>query len=161
MNDFAKKYGITNKGYSRDILEVYLYQVANGILPWPKVDKKPTASTVFDAPPTQTVPKTETKKTDPTAPKKSAEEQPKPTPSSSSADEKRKAIVEFAKKFEGRIPYCINTIINTMILDVNNPPKYMDCSDFTSSVYLTVLNEHIGGNTSARIKSGKKFLIRA
>jgi hypothetical protein len=46
LYDFAKKYEISNKGYSRDVLEVYLYQVANGILPWPKVtQKKPSAST--------------------------------------------------------------------------------------------------------------------
>ncbi|WP_390904920.1 NlpC/P60 family protein [Paenibacillus polymyxa] len=153
LSDFAKKYGISNKGYSRDVLEVYLYQVANGILPWPKVYKKPSTPAVSDATSTKTV----SKPKETTEPKIPVKEQPKPTPSNSSADEKRKAIVEFAKKFEGRIPYCINTIINTMILDVNNPPKYMDCSDFTSSVYLTVLNEHIGGNTRAQIKSGKRI----
>ncbi|ANF94908.1 phage baseplate assembly protein V [Paenibacillus bovis] len=37
LYDFAKKYGLADKGYSREVLEVYLYQVANGILPWPKV----------------------------------------------------------------------------------------------------------------------------
>lgn len=147
MSDFAIKYGISNKGYSRDVMEVYLYQVANGILPWPKV-----AKTAVSTPSSQTVPKKE-----PAELKKPLEEQSKPIPSNSSADEKRKSIVEFAKKFEGRIPYCIDTIINTMVLDVDNPPPYMDCSDFTSSVYLTVLNERIGGNTKVQIKSGEKI----
>lgn len=41
-----------------------------------------------------------------------------------------------------------------MVLDKNSPPPYMDCSDFTSSVYLTILGINIGGNTSEQIKRG-------
>ncbi|XOK59615.1 contractile injection system protein, VgrG/Pvc8 family [Paenibacillus elgii] len=35
LNDFAGKYGLTGKTYTRELLEAYVYQVANGILPWP------------------------------------------------------------------------------------------------------------------------------
>ncbi|MEC0235351.1 NlpC/P60 family protein [Paenibacillus kribbensis] len=151
LHDFAKKYGLENKGYGRDVLAVYLHQVANGILPWPKVNKAATPA----APTTKTEPGKKTPITPEKPTKDKANEEMKPTPSNSSAEEKRKAIVEFAKKFEGRIPYCIDSVIRTMILDVDNPPPYMDCSDFTSSVYLTVLNEKIGGNTKVQIHSGK------
>ncbi|MEC0184393.1 NlpC/P60 family protein [Paenibacillus peoriae] len=148
LHDFAKKYGLENKGYGRDVLAVYLHQVANGILPWPKVNKATTPA----APTTKTEPGKKT----PTTPEKPTKEEPKPTPSNSSAEEKRKAIVEFAKKFLGKIPYCMDSKIKTMKLDPDNPPIYMDCSDFSSSVYLTILNVHIGGNTSAQIQRGTK-----
>ncbi|AKG35291.1 NlpC/P60 family protein [Paenibacillus durus] len=142
LYDFSSKYGLTNKGYSRDVLEVYLHQVANGVLPWPKNSEKPTA-----VPPKQD--------TSPSKSNSPVQEQPAPAPSSSSATEKRNAIVELAKKFEGRIPYCMDTRVTTMKLDVNNPPKYMDCSDFTSSVYLTVLDINIGQTTKVQIYRGE------
>lgn len=51
LYDFAKKYGLAGKGYSREVLEVYLYQVANGILPWPKVTAtKPVSKPVTEVP---------------------------------------------------------------------------------------------------------------
>ncbi|MET3207289.1 UNVERIFIED_CONTAM: cell wall-associated NlpC family hydrolase [Paenibacillus sp. PvR008] len=154
LHDFAKKYGLENKGYGRDVLAVYLHQVANGILPWPKVSKAATPT----VPTTKTTTKTEPGKKTPTTPEKPTKdkenEEMKPTPSNSSADQKRKAIVEFAKRFLGRIPYCMDSIIKTMKLDPNNPPKYMDCSDFSSSVYLTILNVYIGGTTSDQIHRG-------
>ncbi|MGP0576485.1 NlpC/P60 family protein [Paenibacillus peoriae] len=149
LQDFAKKYGLENKGYGRDVLAVYLHQVANGFLPWPKVNKAATPTV-----PTTTTTKTEPGKKPPTTPEKPSKEEPKPTPSNSSADEKRKAIVEFAKKFLGKIPYCMDTKITTMKLDPNNPPIYMDCSDFSSSVYLTILNVRIGGTTRDQINRG-------
>ncbi|WP_124065751.1 peptidoglycan-binding protein [Clostridium sp. E02] len=68
----------------------------------------------------------------------------------------REAIIEEAKYWIGKIPYCINTIITTMVLDKKNPPPYMDCSDFTSSVYLTVLGINIGGTTKVQIDRGTK-----
>lgn len=70
------------------------------------------------------------------------------------ADSCREAIIEEARYWIGNIPYCIDTIITTMVLDKNSPPPYMDCSDFTSSVYLTILGINIGGNTSEQIKRG-------
>jgi cell wall-associated NlpC family hydrolase len=152
LHDFAKKYGLENKGYGRDVLAVYLHQVANGILPWPKVNKAATPAVLTTKMETQTEKKTPTTPEKPT--KDKANEEMKPTPSNSSAEQKRKAIVEFAKKFLGKIPYCMDSEIRTMKLDPNNPPKYMDCSDFTSSVYLTILNEHIGGTTRDQINRG-------
>ncbi|MGW8958429.1 NlpC/P60 family protein [Paenibacillus sp. NPDC055715] len=153
LHDFAKKYGLENKGYGRDVLAVYLHQVANGILPWPKVNKTATPTV-----PTTTTTEPEPGKKTPTTPEKptkdKANEEMKPTPSNSSADQKRKAIVEFAKRFLGRIPYCMDSKIKTMKLDPNNPPEYMDCSDFSSSVYSTILNVYIGGTTSEQIHRG-------
>lgn len=70
------------------------------------------------------------------------------------AESCRDAIIEEARYWIGKIPYCINTVITTMVLDKNSPPPYMDCSDFTSSVYLTVLGINIGGLTSVQIKRG-------
>lgn len=154
LHDFAKKYGLENKGYGRDVLAVYLHQVANGILPWPKVNKAATPT----VPTTKTTTKTEPGKKTPTTPEKPTKdkenEEMKPTPSNSSADQKRKAIVEFAKRFLGRIPYCMDSEITTMKLDPNHPPDYMDCSDFSSSVYLTILNVYIGGTTRDQIHRG-------
>jgi hypothetical protein len=76
LHDFAKKYGLENKGYSRDLLAVYLHQVANGVLPWPKASKvpKPTAS----VPSAPVVPKEKEENKAPATPKKPVEEQPKP-----------------------------------------------------------------------------------
>ncbi|MEK5506834.1 NlpC/P60 family protein [Paenibacillus sp. FSL P4-0113] len=156
LHDFAKKYGLENKGYGRDVLAVYLHQVANGILPWPKVNKAATPTV-----PATTTTKTEPGKKPPTTPEKPTKEEPKPTPSNSSAEEKRKAIVEFAKKFLGKIPYCMDTKITTMKLDPNNPPIYMDCSDFSSSVYFTILNVRIGGTTSDQIHRGTEVDYKA
>ncbi|AJS58739.1 C40 family peptidase [Paenibacillus sp. IHBB 10380] len=128
-------------------------QVANGILPWPKVNKAPK-STVSTPAKENSEAKEEGKA--PATPKKPVEEQPKSTPSNSSAEEKRKAIVDFSKQFLGKIPYCMDTKIKTMIIDPNSPPPYMDCSDFTSSVYLIILNKHIGGTTRDQIYRGTK-----
>ncbi|TQR99533.1 phage baseplate assembly protein V [Paenibacillus ottowii] len=75
LHDFAKKYGLENKGYGRDVLAVYLHQVANGILPWPKVNKAatPTVPTT-----TTKTTKTEPGKKPPTTPEKPTKEEPKP-----------------------------------------------------------------------------------
>ena len=70
------------------------------------------------------------------------------------ADDYRQAIIEEAKYWIGKIPYCRDTIITTQVLDKNNPPPYMDCSDFTSSVYLTLLNIKIGAATKDQIQRG-------
>ncbi|MGQ3477069.1 phage baseplate assembly protein V [Paenibacillus sp. TY11] len=70
LHDFAKKYGLENKGYGRDVLAVYLHQVANGILPWPKVNKAAT--------PAVPTTKTEPGKKPPTTPEKPSKEEPKP-----------------------------------------------------------------------------------
>ena len=68
----------------------------------------------------------------------------------------RKKIVDEAKYWVGEIPYCRNDLVKTQLLDRKNPPPYMDCSDFTSSVYLTVMGINIGGNCSTQLKRGKK-----
>jgi hypothetical protein len=73
LHDFAKKYGLENKGYGRDVLAVYLHQVANGILPWPKVSKAATPTI-----PATTTTKTEPGKKTPTTPEKPSKEEPKP-----------------------------------------------------------------------------------
>ena len=54
-------------------------------------------------------------------------------------------IAKEAAYWEGKIPYCIDSVIFTQILDRNNPPKYMDCADFTSSVYKTILGVEYSG----------------
>ncbi|WP_179097828.1 NlpC/P60 family protein, partial [Paenibacillus sp. FSL H7-0331] len=66
----------------------------------------------------------------------------------------RDKLTQEAITWEGKIPYCLDSIITTQILDHNNPPPYMDCSDFTSSVYLTVLGIDIGRDTKTQIKRG-------
>lgn len=66
----------------------------------------------------------------------------------------RNNIVNEAAYWIGKIPYCINTLVTTQLLDKKNPPPYMDCSDFSSSVYLTVLGVNIGPNTSTQINRG-------
>ncbi|ODB61978.1 contractile injection system protein, VgrG/Pvc8 family [Paenibacillus polymyxa] len=73
LHDFAKKYDLENKGYGRDVLAVYLHQVANGILPWPKVSKAATPTI-----PATTTTKTEPGKKPPTTPEKQPKEEPKP-----------------------------------------------------------------------------------
>ncbi|MEK4457670.1 contractile injection system protein, VgrG/Pvc8 family [Paenibacillus sp. FSL R10-2748] len=73
LQDFAKKYGLDNKGYGRDVLAVYLHQVANGILPWPKVSKAATPTI-----PATTTTKTEPGKKPPTTPDKPSKEETKP-----------------------------------------------------------------------------------
>lgn len=72
----------------------------------------------------------------------------------SAAREKRQSIVEEAEYWIGKIPYCIDSVQLTQILDKNNPPPYMDCADFSSSVYLTILGIKIGYNTKEQIKRG-------
>ncbi|MCM3269588.1 C40 family peptidase [Paenibacillus elgii] len=65
------------------------------------------------------------------------------------AAKQRMELVNFSKKFVGKIPYCLDSKISTISnLDPDNPPKYMDCSDFTSSLYKTLFNCDIGLNTS-------------
>lgn len=63
------------------------------------------------------------------------------------ADYWRNKIVEEAKYWVGKIPYCRDTKISTMVLDKEKWPPYMDCSDFTSSVYKTILDIEIGQTT--------------
>lgn len=60
------------------------------------------------------------------------------------AEEKRQALVDEALSWEGKIPYYLDTVVVTQKLDKNNPPEYMDCADFSSSVYYTVLDMKIG-----------------
>lgn len=66
----------------------------------------------------------------------------------------RNSIVNEAAYWIGKIPYCIDSLVTTQKLDKKNPPPYMDCSDFSSSVYLTVLGINIGANTRTQIKKG-------
>lgn len=74
--------------------------------------------------------------------------------STGDAATKRNKIVAEAEYWIGKIPYCINSVVTTQKLDRNTPPPYMDCSDFSSSVYLTVLGIDIGGTTATQIKRG-------
>lgn len=53
-------------------------------------------------------------------------------------------IVNEALYWVGKIPYYMDSLVETQRLDRNNPPRYMDCADFTSSVYYTVMNIKIG-----------------
>ncbi|MGN0398456.1 MAG: peptidoglycan-binding protein [Candidatus Fimimorpha sp.] len=66
----------------------------------------------------------------------------------------RNRIKSEALYWENKIPYCINSIVTTRLLDKTTPPPYMDCSDFSSSVYLTVLGINIGATTSVQINRG-------
>lgn len=70
------------------------------------------------------------------------------------SDEKRQAVVDEALTWEGKIPYHLDSIIATQKLDKTNPPKYMDCADFTSSVYYTVLDTKIGTWTGEQKNAG-------
>ncbi len=40
LYDFSVKYGLAGKVHTKELLEAYAYQVANGILPWPKPQEK-------------------------------------------------------------------------------------------------------------------------
>ena len=73
----------------------------------------------------------------------------------------RNRIVEEAEYWIGKIPYCINSLVTTQILNREAPPPYMDCSDFSSSVYLTVLGIRIGMNTREQIRKGVSVPIDA
>lgn len=79
------------------------------------------------------------------------------------ADNARDEILNLAKEFVGKVPYYLDEKRPTY-LDPKSPPKGMDCSDFTSSVYRTVLRDigvgddiDIGINTATQIKSGMKI----
>ncbi|MDE7323565.1 MAG: peptidoglycan-binding protein [Lachnospiraceae bacterium] len=71
----------------------------------------------------------------------------------------RNNIVSEAAYWIGKIPYCINSVVTTQVLDRKNPPPYMDCADFSSSVYLTKLGINIGPNTSTQITRGVKVAV--
>ena len=73
----------------------------------------------------------------------------------------RNRIVKEAEYWIDKIPYCINSLVTTQVLSREAPPPYMDCSDFTSSVYLTVLGVDIGINTKAQIKKGVSVPVDA
>lgn len=79
--------------------------------------------------------------------------------STGDADTKRANIVNEAAYWIGRIPYCINSVVTTRVLDRNDSPPYMDCSDFSTSVYLTVLGINIGANTAAQIQRGTSVAV--
>ncbi|QGQ98806.1 peptidoglycan endopeptidase [Paenibacillus psychroresistens] len=66
----------------------------------------------------------------------------------------RDKVVELAKLWEGKIPYCLDGKITTQVLDLHNPPPYMDCSDFTSSLYKTLFGIDIGSNTRIQVTRG-------
>lgn len=70
------------------------------------------------------------------------------------AEELRKEVVDEALKWKGRLPYCINSVVLMRKLDINNPPPYMDCADFSSSVYYTLFDIKIGLNCTEQLKSG-------
>lgn len=77
-----------------------------------------------------------------------------------SVEESRDKVLELAKKFVGKVPYRLDEK-RPIFLDPDSPPKEMDCSDFTSAVYRTILrdinvgkNIDIGINTSTQISSG-------
>lgn len=95
-------------------------------------------------------------KSDSAKPYDGSEQSTKPGTIHGNTESCRTAIIEEAKYWIGKIPYCINTKVTTMVLDKKNPPPYMDCSDFTSSVYLTVLGINIGGITKVQINRGTK-----
>ncbi|WP_270619869.1 C40 family peptidase [Paenibacillus macerans] len=72
----------------------------------------------------------------------------------------REQVLELAKQFEGKVPYYMDGN-RPKYMDPKSPPKAMDCSDFTSAIYRTVLrdlkvgsNIDIGANTGTQIKSG-------
>ncbi len=77
-----------------------------------------------------------------------------------SAEESRDKVLELAQKFVGKVPYRLDEKRPTY-LDPQSPPKEMDCADFTSAIYRTILrdinvgeNIDIGVNTSTQISSG-------
>ncbi|WP_127490413.1 C40 family peptidase [Paenibacillus ehimensis] len=89
-------------------------------------------------------------------PKETAESIQKATNGSSSSDAKRKAIVNQATKWIGQIEYLLENGTSTTINFNTSPkPSVMDCSAFTSSVFLTELNINIGRSTGVQIERGK------
>ncbi|MCM3042830.1 NlpC/P60 family protein [Paenibacillus motobuensis] len=88
-----------------------------------------------------------------------------PVPSNNSKPTKnsevvRDKVVELARKFEGKVPYYMDER-RPIYLDPDSPPEVMDCSDFTSAVYRTILRDlgvgesiDIGSNTRAQKDSG-------
>lgn len=79
----------------------------------------------------------------------------------SNADDLREKIIAEANYWVGKIPYYQDSLVITQYLNRNNPPRYMDCSDFTSSVYLTVTNKNIGIWTGEQINAGQSIDISA
>ncbi|MEB3749621.1 NlpC/P60 family protein [Geobacillus sp. FSL W8-0032] len=69
-------------------------------------------------------------------------------------DELRGKILSQAKRWVGKIPYAQPGAGTVNLNKVT--PKSMDCSGFTSSVYLTELNINIGRTTSDQIKRGSE-----
>ncbi|MFD3260743.1 C40 family peptidase [Paenibacillus lentus] len=72
----------------------------------------------------------------------------------------RETVLELAKQFEGKVPYYMDGN-RPKYMDPESPPKAMDCSDFTSAIYRTILrdlgvgdNIDIGANTRTQIHSG-------
>ncbi len=54
-----------------------------------------------------------------------------------------------------KVPYSMNVNTSkTEVVDYNNPPATMDCSSFTSSLYLTVFGVNIGRNTKTQQHRG-------
>lgn len=74
----------------------------------------------------------------------------------------REEVLELAKQFEGKVPYYMDGN-RPKYMDPKSPPKAMDCSDFTSAIYRTILrdldvgeNIDIGANTRTQINSGQE-----
>ncbi|MBU3106707.1 NlpC/P60 family protein [Clostridium gasigenes] len=74
---------------------------------------------------------------------------------------KGQAIVDEANYWVGRIPYYMDSAVSTQNLNKSNPPRYMDCADFTSSVYLTTANINIGTWTGTQKNVGQAIDISA
>lgn len=70
-------------------------------------------------------------------------------------------IVNEALYWKGKIPYLSPTSYNwkTGILDKNNPPARMDCSDFTSAVYATALGIRFQDWTGSQMAVGRGIEI--
>ncbi|GAA0826500.1 FG-GAP-like repeat-containing protein [Clostridium tertium] len=73
----------------------------------------------------------------------------------------KQKVVNEALYWVGRIPYYMDSVISTQKLDKNNPPPYMDCADFTSSVYYTVMGIKIGTWTGTQKYYGNAVDISA
>ncbi|MGD8192594.1 C40 family peptidase [Brevibacillus ginsengisoli] len=73
------------------------------------------------------------------------------------ADEQRTKILDQAKKWIGKIPYEQPGAGTVNLNKVK--PKSMDCSGFTSSVYLTELNTNIGRTTKDQVKVGTEVKV--
>ncbi|MCA1293762.1 C40 family peptidase [Paenibacillus sp. alder61] len=83
-----------------------------------------------------------------------------PSKSAQGVDEVREKVLDLAKKFQGKVPYYMDSN-RPKYMDPDSPPKAMDCSDFTSAIYRTILrdldvgsNIDIGANTRTQIGSG-------